>query len=103
MRTITAKYPSKCRRCGGAIEKGERVQWQRGRGCQHLACQPATARSGYDDAEAIEAERQRRLDEAEYQAGMNDYRRWKSNVELFGEDYAAQEELAWELRTGEGW
>jgi hypothetical protein len=36
--TITAKYPGKCRRCGGAIAQGERIEWVKGGGSSHVSC-----------------------------------------------------------------
>ncbi len=48
-RTIVAKYPGKCRRCGGAITPGEPIRWAPGRGSWHMS-----DRCGVDD-EAAEA------------------------------------------------
>lgn len=28
--TITAKYPSRCSCCGGAIKTGEQIEWSKG-------------------------------------------------------------------------
>lgn len=35
---IVAKYRSRCRVCGGTIEPGEQIDWERGRGSAHLEC-----------------------------------------------------------------
>jgi hypothetical protein len=35
---IVAKYRSRCRVCGGAIEPGEQIEWERGKGSAHLEC-----------------------------------------------------------------
>lgn len=35
--TIAAKYPGRCRRCGGAIAAGEPIRWAPGRGTWHLS------------------------------------------------------------------
>jgi hypothetical protein len=40
--TITAKFPGKCRSCGGRIAVGEQVEWEKGKGAAHNSC-PATA------------------------------------------------------------
>ena len=39
----------------------------------------------------------------EIAAGEADADRYLANVRMFGEDYAAAEEMAWSLKTGEGW
>lgn len=36
-KTITNKYPTKCRRCKEDIHAGERVRWAKGRGVWHFA------------------------------------------------------------------
>ncbi len=35
---IRAKFPGKCQKCGRRIEAGEQVEWQKGRGIQHIEC-----------------------------------------------------------------
>lgn len=35
---ITAKYAGKCHKCGGAIDPGEQINWQRGQGAEHVEC-----------------------------------------------------------------
>lgn len=35
---IVAKYKSRCRVCGGNIEPGEQIDWERGKGSAHLEC-----------------------------------------------------------------
>lgn len=36
--TITAKFPGRCKRCGGWIEAGETVEWVKGAGIRHIEC-----------------------------------------------------------------
>jgi len=36
--TITAKYPSKCAACGGAVAAGERIEWSKGSPARHTEC-----------------------------------------------------------------
>jgi hypothetical protein len=43
--TITAKYSGRCKRCGGWINAGEKVEWEKGEGVRHLEC-PAKAQIG---------------------------------------------------------
>jgi hypothetical protein len=49
--TITAKYPSKCAACGGAISAGERIEWSKGTPVVHTQCPdspaPAPARKSH--------------------------------------------------------
>ena len=42
-----------------------------------------------------------RRHDAEVSAGEADVDRWRFNRDFFGEDYAAAEELAWDLRYGD--
>jgi hypothetical protein len=48
--TITARYPGRCRNCGGFIAPGTKVICEKGKGVAHVACpagrpaQPATRR-----------------------------------------------------------
>jgi hypothetical protein len=37
--TITAKFTSRCPVCGGQIQPGDRVEWQRGEKARHLKCE----------------------------------------------------------------
>jgi hypothetical protein len=36
--TITARYPSQCSACGGAIGAGERIEWSKGMPARHSQC-----------------------------------------------------------------
>lgn len=36
--TMSAKYAGKCRKCGGAINPGDQIDWERGRGAAHINC-----------------------------------------------------------------
>ena len=93
MKMIRAKYASECRECGAGIESGESVWWERGRGVWCDGCEPSS-----NDPEPDPENAQRAHDEAEYQRGAADADRYRSNRDLMGEDYAAAEELAWELK-----
>ena len=62
--TITARYPGKCSECGGSIHAGDQIEWAKGEGSKHEACDRAAAR-----AERKAAHRRAR------NAMMNDYLR----------------------------
>lgn len=36
--TITAKYPGKCTICGGKINAGEKINWEKDKGASHVKC-----------------------------------------------------------------
>ncbi len=36
--TITAKYPGTCKKCGGKIEVGQKIEWAKGEGAEHIEC-----------------------------------------------------------------
>ena len=36
--TMTAKYPGRCKGCGGSIVRGEEIEWSRGKGARHVDC-----------------------------------------------------------------
>ena len=36
--TITAKYNGKCSKCGGRINAGETIEWEKGSGASHVTC-----------------------------------------------------------------
>ena len=40
-KTISSKYQTRCRCCGGGIDIGERCAWMPGHGCTHLDCADA--------------------------------------------------------------
>lgn len=39
--TINAKYPGRCKSCGGAISIGDSVEWSKGSGARHVSCERA--------------------------------------------------------------
>ena len=39
--TIIAKYPGRCKRCGGPIKIGDEIEWARGKGAWHVDCSQA--------------------------------------------------------------
>jgi len=43
MSSMRAKYPGTCWKCGGAIAKGDTIEWEKGRGASHLACKDKPA------------------------------------------------------------
>ena len=36
--TIIAKYPGKCKKCGGRINVGDKIEWTKGEGAAHVEC-----------------------------------------------------------------
>ncbi len=91
MKTIKARYDSTCFGCRGFIAAGSTItghsgEWYHGSGGGQ-GCTP----SGNPRADA------------EYQRGAREANRYRDNASLMGEDYAAAEELAWELKDGDGW
>jgi ribosomal protein S14 len=36
--TITAKYPGRCKKCGGQISAGEQIEWEKSSGASHIKC-----------------------------------------------------------------
>lgn len=36
--TIIAKYPGKCSVCGAAIQVGQQIEWEKGKGSAHATC-----------------------------------------------------------------
>lgn len=98
---FNAKYDGTCKRCGDGIDQGQRIESHSSRrGYQHTDCVPAASSEPETNHRHFTPE-QRRMD-AEYAAGQADYDRWKFNTQMFGDEYAAAEELAWDLKTG-GW
>jgi hypothetical protein len=45
---ITARFPGTCKACGGPINTGEEIEWERGKGGRHLRC---SERAGVTDAD----------------------------------------------------
>ncbi len=40
---ITARYPGTCKACGGLINAGEEIEWERGEGGRHVRCPERSA------------------------------------------------------------
>jgi len=105
--TMAARFPSRCRSCGGKVRVGDPISkrngaWVHGSCPAELATVREARLSGsapYEVLEerAIERQRRQRAD-AEYAAGQEDARREKFNREMFGDAYAAAEEFARDLR-----
>ena len=49
---ITSKYYGKCKVCGSKINKGERINWERGQGASHLDCNIDDPMKGYHPNES---------------------------------------------------
>jgi len=83
-----ARYSGTCKRCSQAINVGDMIaRYSRGSGYEHSMCtkkDPETERF-----------------DAEYQKGVADYDRWKFNTMIGGDEYAAAEELAHDMRFGD--
>jgi len=106
-RRMRARYRGYCRECREAIAVGDEMVHAGRRENYHAACyEDANEARGEVEAEWRDAARredaERRANDAEYAAGVADYERDKFNREVFGEEYAAAEEFAWALKTGEG-
>ena len=82
-KVIYAKYPGKCRVCGGKTQRNEEVVWQAGgQGVTHMKCHIAPL-----------------SDNAEFNKGVADVERWREDKALFGTEYA--EQLAMEREFNE--
>jgi hypothetical protein len=104
-RLMTAKFPGRCSEptilCEG-IKAGDQIVFVRSGVAFHPICHNANCEQQQaDDAELYQAQRERQHENAEYAAGQEDYRRWKTNVMMFGEEYAASEEIAWDMKMGD--
>jgi hypothetical protein len=38
MMAITARFPGRCRNCGGRISQGDKINWNRDGGATHISC-----------------------------------------------------------------
>ena len=73
-KVIYAKYPGKCRVCGGKTQRNEEVVWGAGgQGVTHMKCHIAPL-----------------SDNAEFNKGVQDVMQWREEKELFGTEYAEQ-------------
>ena len=54
--TITAKYPGRCRVCGGAIRVGETIEWKKGSVAAHLKCPRSPSSPPSSDTPAAPAD-----------------------------------------------
>lgn len=112
MKTIVARYPGKCGACGGKIEVGEKILWQKGSPASHSRCaEPARGRGtfrphsyrppvGLDSSDRAEIDMERRErdhDNAEYEAGKADAERYMRDKKIYGEELAEQWEMDAEL------
>lgn len=75
MRTLTAKYNGKCQRCGGGIQAGESIRWERGYGSEHFdknVCRDELDFRGEESAEREQARREDARMDADYRTGMSE-------------------------------
>ena len=96
--TMIARYTGNCRLGRDRIVPGETIV-RDGRGWSHQTCrhrrpwatvpEPALTRT---------VDRDRARDDADYAAGIEDAVRWRFNRDAFGEEFAASEEYARDLR-----
>jgi|TARA_R110002124_G_scaffold125629_1_gene284895 hypothetical protein len=83
-KVIYAKYPGKCRVCGGKTQRNEEVVWHSGgQGVVHMKCHHFNPRS----------------DNAEFNKGVAEVEQWREEKALFGTEYA--EQLAMEREFNE--
>lgn len=73
---MIARFPGKCRECGGKITRGQSIDWARSTGAAHSRCsgksdQPVGFRPGYSDADMRFDEEQFELNAADaFKAGL---------------------------------
>ena len=83
-KVIYAKYPGKCRVCGGKTQRNEEVVWHSGgQGVVHMKCHHFNPRSN----------------NAEFNKGVAEVEQWREEKALFGTEYA--EQLAMEREFNE--
>lgn len=111
---MNAKFAGRCRDCGKQFPAGEQINWSKLAGARHVSCgtsaageyreiAPGAVRGSiHANAEAAEGRRDKAHMDAEYAKGVADADRYIFNRDTFGEDYAAAEELAWELKDPDG-
>jgi hypothetical protein len=100
MGLMTARYPGTCKGCGQRFGEGTQIDY-RGRGkTYHAECPIGRLDVGTRDVdpELVLARREAAHEDAEYARGVADADRYRANRDLLGEDYAAAEDLAWELK-----
>lgn len=85
MKKMRARFEGTCQGCNGPIQKGQWIQWERGKGAFHDGCAP----TGHP------------RQDAEYMQGVQDARNWQENRRMFGDEVADRMEIERELR--EGW
>lgn len=95
---FSAKYAGTCKRCGDSIDQGDRIESHSSRrGYQHVGC---SSQSSEPETNHRHFTAEQRRADAEYAAGKADYDRWKFNTQMFGDEYAAAEEIAWDMKMG---
>lgn len=85
--SFKAKYAGTCALCNGAIKVGESISSARhfgGRGYRHEGCGSTRRRATKADMEVAR--------------GEADVAKWRADLAFGGDDYAAAEELARDLR-----
>ena len=74
--------------CGG-INRGDSIVWD------------TRSRQAWHSAHGVTGVDSRA--DTEYMAGVADYNAWKANMMIGGEEFAAAEEIAREMRYGDGY
>ena len=94
VRDLTAKYPGDCKRCGKAVSPGSRIAWV-GRGqTYHWDC--------WNNDNPVEPTTTSH-DEQEIAQGIHLADHLRATRNFFGEEAAMAEELAWEMKLGDGY
>lgn len=108
MRRLTAKYPGRCRECGGKIYPGDDIAWA-GRGrTYHEACWEnpnGAAHPGElnepdvcDECGRAHYGRTCHYCNAEYARGVQDVENWRWNRMIYGDEMAEAMEIEREIR-----
>jgi hypothetical protein len=104
MRQMQARYNGTCAACGGSIRRGTQILWNRQTrqayhatgSCPETAYEAADAARGMgdDDYSAVE----RRHMDREYSRGVALGEHIRQTRDMFGEEAALAEEIAWERK-----
>ena len=104
MKFMRARFAGRDAWTGDKIRKGDAIYWSRAEGAVLAYNYERGNKSETPSYAGVDERlRERRLGDREYAAGVADAERYRFNRDYMGEEYAAAEELAWSLRTGEGW
>jgi hypothetical protein len=84
MKILRAKYPGRCKGCGGEIKVGDRIAWAPGT-AYHINCKPSSDRKA----------------DQEYWRGRQEGAEYSMNRRLYGDELAEAWEIEREMK--EGW